>query len=485
MRPGFFLLLLSIMYFPLTGFTKSNPEGGGNVVIIGAGKSATLHATTSGAVAYQWYKDGVPVKLALQRDLVVREAGTYTVVGFNQESCPSEMSDPVEVKFSNNAKHDLWITAEDNSRSYGSDNPTFTFKFEGFVNGDDQSVLISKPIATTQATKKSGAGKYAIVTTGAASDKYNIHFKSGYLTITQAPLTVAAKNDTKFKDGQPYKPGKGVGFSGFLNNDTPDSLKGNLIYSGNAIGAINSGNYTILPEGLSSANYKINYVPGELTISDQSVDLGVQTYAETRSVGVGETFTYYISATNKTSKATSVQLTDILPQDIDFVKITGSTFGNAGYDRSNNTLTWLIGDFAANEKAVLELQVRSLKPGSIKNSVTISSAEKDSNPADNIAVDYKKINSLKIPNIFTPNGDGMNEAFVIPGLENYHDNEITIFNRAGSSIYQKKSYQNDWDGSNLSDGTYFYILKVKIGDDKTDIYKGYVTLLRSNINHLN
>ncbi|NUM49815.1 MAG: gliding motility-associated C-terminal domain-containing protein [Flavobacteriales bacterium] len=69
---------------------------------------------------------------------------------------------------------------------------------------------------------------------------------------------------------------------------------------------------------------------------------------------------------------------------------------------------------------------------------------------------------IVIPNVFTPNGDGQNDLFVIEGLYG-SDNLIFIFNRWGKKIYENANYQNEWDGTIngkiASDGTYYYIFK--------------------------
>ena len=62
----------------------------------------------------------------------------------------------------------------------------------------------------------------------------------------------------------------------------------------------------------------------------------------------------------------------------------------------------------------------------------------------------------------SPNGDGMNDTFVIKGLELYPDHELRIFNRWGNEVFRAKNYQNNWEGTfhndRLPDGTYFYLL---------------------------
>ena len=98
---------------------------------------------------------------------------------------------------------------------------------------------------------------------------------------------------------------------------------------------------------------------------------------------------------------------------------------------------------------------------------------------------------LLIPNIITPNGDGKNDELMFvedsgeTGYEldkvindYYISNELVIFNRWGKKIYEINNYKNDWDGGNLSDGVYFYILKCH-GEFGDDIFKSSLTIIGS------
>jgi len=78
---------------------------------------------------------------------------------------------------------------------------------------------------------------------------------------------------------------------------------------------------------------------------------------------------------------------------------------------------------------------------------------------------------LIFPTGFSPNGDQINDLFVIENLEQYPDNELEIYNRWGEKIYFAQPYLNDWGGINISNGvklqgdmidedTYYYILKL-------------------------
>lgn len=93
-----------------------------------------------------------------------------------------------------------------------------------------------------------------------------------------------------------------------------------------------------------------------------------------------------------------------------------------------------------------------------------------------LQVDVKTVD-LEIPNVITPNGDLVNQNFKIIDLERYITNELKIFNRYGKRIYSKKDYQGEWDGENIREGVYFYILKAE-GYFGTDVFQGSITILR-------
>ncbi|MBD1392042.1 gliding motility-associated C-terminal domain-containing protein [Mucilaginibacter glaciei] len=92
--------------------------------------------------------------------------------------------------------------------------------------------------------------------------------------------------------------------------------------------------------------------------------------------------------------------------------------------------------------------------------------------------DPKLETAVIAPNIFTPNNDGKNDVFQILGLEQYPGSQLNIFNRWGNAVYHSDNYTNDWNGSNLAEGTYFYILNKKEHNGSTTTTKGWVYLKR-------
>jgi gliding motility-associated-like protein len=90
--------------------------------------------------------------------------------------------------------------------------------------------------------------------------------------------------------------------------------------------------------------------------------------------------------------------------------------------------------------------------------------------------------SVFIPEGFSPNGDGVNETFVIDFVPNNTSVKLEVFNRWGSVVYSADNYKNEWDGrsnqgssQDLPSGTYFY--KITLSKDNSE-YVGYITLWR-------
>lgn len=79
---------------------------------------------------------------------------------------------------------------------------------------------------------------------------------------------------------------------------------------------------------------------------------------------------------------------------------------------------------------------------------------------------------LVIPNVFTPDGKGLNEAWVIANLP--ANSTVVIFNRWGTQVFESPNYQNNWTADKNSAGVYFYVLRLPDGSNKT----GTVTVVK-------
>ncbi|MFB0923785.1 MAG: gliding motility-associated C-terminal domain-containing protein, partial [Vicingaceae bacterium] len=63
------------------------------------------------------------------------------------------------------------------------------------------------------------------------------------------------------------------------------------------------------------------------------------------------------------------------------------------------------------------------------------------------------------------------------GLEHFPGSSLVVFNRWGNSVYENNDYQNDWSPSNISVGTYYYILTPN-GTVDIDVINSAITILK-------
>ena len=99
--------------------------------------------------------------------------------------------------------------------------------------------------------------------------------------------------------------------------------------------------------------------------------------------------------------------------------------------------------------------------------------------ADDVVVSV--ISKLFIANTFTPNGDGNNDVWKIPGMALYPNGVVLIFNRYGQVIFQSSNYvSHPWDGTykgqQQPSGSFIYL--IKLNDSQNQIIQGTVTIIR-------
>lgn len=264
-----------VLYVPLPTVTTltTDPQTGsvyGESVVVTATVSAN-GATPTGSVQFvvDGTNFGAPVALsggiasfttatlpAGQHSFTAVYASNYAFYRNSATASPT----PFTV-----AQAPLTVTADDATKIYGAANPSFSATYAGFVLGEGPGVLGGSLSFTTPATSASHVGSYTISPTGLTAANYAITFVDGTLTVTPAPLTIAA--DDKSKVYGAALPIPTASYSGFVNGDTSASLATAPTLSTTATAASHVGTYVITASGAASADYTIDYVTGTLSVT--------------------------------------------------------------------------------------------------------------------------------------------------------------------------------------------------------------------------
>lgn len=104
--------------------------------------------------------------------------------------------------------------------------------------------------------------------------------------------------------------------------------------------------------------------------------------------------------------------------------------------------------------------------------------------SDTVRFAGKEVSSAAVPNIFTPNGDGENDLFIISGIDASADFHMVIYNRWGRKIFETEENGDFWDGQlwsgiDAADGVYYFEVTYRdICTDENKVQTGHLTLKR-------
>ncbi len=224
--------------------------------------------------------------------------------------------------------------------------------YVGFVNGEVASVLGGALAYGGAAQGAVNAGTYGLTASGLTSGNYAISYVAGSLVVNPAALTVAVNGATKTYDGLAYAGGNGVSYGGFVNGEGASVLGGALVYGGAAQGAINVGSYGLNASGLSSGNYTIRYVAGNLVITPAALTVRADSLSA-QVFGAFPVLTYTVSGL-----AQRDALADVL---------RGALASDATLDRP--------GDYAITQGSLVVANPNYVLAGFVPGTLTVSGAE--------------------------------------------------------------------------------------------------------------
>ena len=199
------------------------------------------------------------------------DVGTYTITA---TGTPTNYDLPIiESGTLSITKAPLAIKANNATRKYFDEEPSFTYYCTGFVNDDDANVLTKAPSYNIDATKASNVGKYTITPYGAEAKNYAISYEHGALTITKRMLTASSHCSRLYGDENPLLP---IEYNGFVNNETENVLSVKPVATTTAKKTSAVGDYPITLSGGEATNYDFNYQQGVLTITKASLSAKVK-----------------------------------------------------------------------------------------------------------------------------------------------------------------------------------------------------------------
>lgn len=222
----------------------------------------TLSATSDAGLAVAYSLVSGPATLS-GNTLTITGVGVVTIEATQAGDDTYQPATAVRQRF-DVVKATLTITAKDQVRTYGQANPTLTYAYSGFVNGEDEAVLQTTPTIGTSAKETSNVGSYNITMSGAAAENYKINYVRGTLSVQKADLTVTAQDATKTYGEE--NPTLTYTYQGFVNGDDVNKLTTEPTISTTATTAASAGTYQITVSGAAATNYQIQHVGAALTV---------------------------------------------------------------------------------------------------------------------------------------------------------------------------------------------------------------------------
>ena len=206
-----------------------------------------------------WKSDNEKVATVSDNGMIIaRSAGQCSIIASTADNLIQAKCVVTVVKIP------LTAHVANTTKVYGDANPEFNITYSGFRDGDSEVGFSVPASISTIVDNSSKVGKYDIVASGAVSDKYEISYIPGTLTITKAPLSISAGNYTK-KQGDAMPVFK-ASYAGFKNGEDESVLTKQPVFSCDANEASAPAEYAVTISGADAENYEISYEQGHLTV---------------------------------------------------------------------------------------------------------------------------------------------------------------------------------------------------------------------------
>ncbi|MFN5459536.1 MAG: gliding motility-associated C-terminal domain-containing protein [Bacteroidota bacterium] len=397
----------------ITVVVNPSPQVTVNSESICTGATATL--TANGATNYTWSPSGTS---SGANSITVSPASTtiYTVTGTDANGCSSTAQATVTVSSTLNAS----VTTSQIS-CFGGSNGSATINVNG---GSGGYTFVWSSVGSGSSANNLPQNNYTVTVTDASGCQSVLQFaitEPSQLTATLSPIDISCVN--------PFG-----SISTLVSGGTPSY---SFNWSPSGIGQN--------PSGLAAGNYTV-------TVTDAN------------NCSITETVTVGTTASAITASFTSNPTTGTAPLQVSFTNTSTNannyiwSFGNGSTSsqQNDNTTYTTPGTYTV-------IMIASNTAGCVDTATATITVLDDF--------------SILVPNIFTPNGDGINDVFFIPssGLSNLL---VQIYDRWGLKLYEITSPSGSWNGGSSPEGTYYYILSAKSTGGKEVSQSGYFQLIK-------
>ena len=478
-----------------------------NDVSVCQGGAVTLKATVNPNWGYQWKRDGDNIPNATTPVLTLTEAGTYQLVTYLENTCSkTRRSRKVKVDFTNSnfkLKTNGAARVCSGGGSFTLETPeNSNYTYEWYRDGQQLAAATQFTFKPTEAGRYWALVRDAAIGCSSRSDTVavqsvtplavSINSSAGFQICAGTATTLSVSNNAAQKTYQ------------WRRNDRemPNETKSTLVVSEagdykvaliDTNGCVNSAS-TVKVEMVDKITVTLDSIPnfcgvGFPPVALQGTPTG-GTYAgngvsnnqfEPPKAGIG---THQISYSIKGALACQQG------EAKRTVVITPPPVLNLGPDRElfKGAAVELNGDLGAgyvyNWTPPASLSDPSMAKTQARPEATTTYTLRATGPNGCVAEDtitVRVITTIYIPDVFTPNGDGINDVWKLRGLENYPEAEVSIFNRWGNLVFfgkgnGQKQFDGTFNDNVLTNGVYIYQIKTLSAGGYT--FRGSVILMR-------
>ena len=271
-----------------------------------------------------------------------------------------------------------------------------------------------------------------------------------------------------------------------INSVSGCSTTAQYTVTGNTVPPTVTANNTVMPCGSPSVTLGTTTTATNVGYSWSSSGSGsIISGANTSSPIAGGPGQYVVTVTDNdngcsntsTVTVTSIAITAAFTADPTsgtaplLVNFTNQSSG------SGNIYSWNFGDDNNNTSSSTNPAHTYNTTGTYVVTLVVTDPSGLCSSTSTVTIDVFENSSIVVPNVFTPNGDGKNDVFKIT-TTGIKDLNCDIFNRWGTKVANISGVNGTWDGSNVNDGTFFFILTATGFDGQEYKQQGYINLFR-------